>query len=407
MRRVHHARLIAAALIFHSAPALADEVVLDLDTVLKRAADAAPDVVSARGRIGEARATRVGARVAFTENPEVEVEAGPRFGAETSTDVAVQLGQSFALGGTRGARRAVADAHVGHAEAEANAVALDARLEAGLAFLEALHAQLAVEQARRGEELAQRAADVARRRRAAGDITDLEVGLATAAAGRTRAATAGAESRLAEAVGRLATLVGLDADDTVILRGELRPDAPLTLAVLEPATSKRADIIAVEAEARVADAERRLARENGRPAVGLWVAYEREEDTNIVLGGVRFTLPLWDRGQGGVAEARAKAARVAAEHEVTKRAASRQVRDAFASYERARSAVELFEKDVLPVLDESEELLTKSVDAGTLAVGDYLVARRELLAGRQDYLDLLLALAKARVTARLTAGVSP
>ena len=407
MRRVQHARLIAAALIFHSAPALADEVVLDLATVLQRASEVAPDVVAARGRVGEAEAIRVGAGVRFTDNPEIEVQAGPRFGAETSADVSVQLGQTFPLGGRRGARRAVAEAEVAYAEAEVDATALDVRLEAALAYLDALHAQRVVEQAKGAEELAQRASDVATRRRAAGDITDLDVGLAKAAAGRARSAVSAAEADLAEAIGRLAALVGLAPDDTVTLHGELRPDAALVLADLEPATAKRADLLALEAASEVAEAEGRLARANGKPDLGLWIAYEREEDANIIVGGIRLTWPLWDRGQGGVAEARAKSSRVAAEYEATTRVASRQVRDAFTAYEHARAAVEVFEADVIPVLDESQELLTKSVDAGTIAVSDYLLARQELLAGRRDYLDLLLALAKTRVFAQLTAGVSP
>jgi cobalt-zinc-cadmium efflux system outer membrane protein len=407
MRRVHYARLIAAALIFHSAPARADEVVLDLDTVLQRATEVAPEVVAARGRVGEAEALRVGAGVRFTDNPEIEVEAGPRFGNETSADVSVQLGQSFTLGGRRGARRAVAEAEVDHAEAEVDATALDVRLEAALAYFEALYAQRVVEQVKGAEELAQRASDVAKRRRAAGDITDLEVGLATAAAGRAKAAVSAAETDLAEAIGRLAVLIGLAPEDTVTLRGELRPDAAITLADLEPAATKRADLVALEAESEVADAEGRLARANGKPDFGLWIAYEREEDANIIVGGIRLTWPLWDRGQGGVAEARARSSRVAAEIEATRRVASREVRDAFAAYEHARAAVETYETDVNPILDESEELLSKSVDAGTIAISDYLLARQELLAGRRDYLDLLLALAQARVTAQLTAGVSP
>src|SRR5689334_785641 len=110
MRPVALARLIAAALVFISADARADEIVLDLDTVLARAAEAAPETVAARGRIAEAEATRVGAARRFTDNPELEVEAGPRFGGDTSVDVSVQVGQTFGLGGRRGARRALADA---------------------------------------------------------------------------------------------------------------------------------------------------------------------------------------------------------------------------------------------------------------------------------------------------------
>jgi outer membrane protein, heavy metal efflux system len=279
------------------------------------------------------------------------------------------------------------------------------RLEAALAFVDALHAQRLVEQATHAAELAQRAADVANRRRAAGDITDLDVGLATAAAGRARSAVSAAEAELAEAVGRLAPLVGVGVEDTIVLRGELRPQSGLTLADLEPA--QRADVLALEAERALADAEKRLARADGKPDLGLWIGYQREEDANIVLGGIRFTLPLWERGQGGVAQARARSSRVAAEIAVTRRAASRQVRDAFAAYEHARAAVEIFEADVLPALDDTEQLLTRSVDAGTIAVSDYLLARQELLDGRRDYLELSRALARARVTAQLTAGVMP
>jgi cobalt-zinc-cadmium efflux system outer membrane protein len=405
MRRVATARLIAAAFIFHAAPAAAEEVVLDLEAALARASDGAPAAVAARGRVGEAEATRVGANLRFTDNPEIELEAGPRFGGDVTPDISIQVGQTFALGGRRGARRALADAQVAHAEASAAATGLEVRLAVALAIFDALHAQRVVAVTEAGEDLATRAAEVATRRRSAGDITDLDAGLARAAAGRARAAVSAAEADLAEAIGRLAALLALAPDDTLVLQGELRPTEPLTLAAL--GATDRADLQALHAEADVADAEAALARANGRPELGLWIAYQREEDANIVVGGIRLAWPLWDRGQGGVAEARARSSRVDAEYTVGRRVASRQVRDAFAVYEHARAAVEVFEADVLPVLDDSEDLIGKSVDAGTIAISDYLLARQELLDGRKDYLDLLLALAQARVTAQLTAGVSP
>ena len=62
---------------------------------------------------------------------------------------------------------------------------------------------------------------------------------------------------------------------------------------------------------------------------------------------------------------------------------------------------------MLPALDDSEKLLGKSVDAGQLAINDYLISRQEVLSGRREYLDRLLALAKAATTVRYLAGVSP
>src|SRR5690349_16786593 len=128
MRRVHHARLVAAAFILHSAPAFGDELVLDLATTLARAAEAAPAAVSARGRIGEA-------------------EAGPRFADETSPDVSARVEQTFGLGGRRAARRALAEAEVAHARASSDATLREVRLDAALAFLDAVHAQRLVEEA--------------------------------------------------------------------------------------------------------------------------------------------------------------------------------------------------------------------------------------------------------------------
>jgi cobalt-zinc-cadmium efflux system outer membrane protein len=406
MMRARYARWITAALVFHSTPATAGEVALDLGATLQRAASAAPAVTAARGRIGEAEAARVGA-TALAANPELELEAGPRYGAERTLDLSVRLGQGFELGGRRGARGAVADAGARRARVEADVATREVQLEAALAYYEALHGERLVEAVQRAAELAQRAAEVAERRRKAGDVTDLDVDLAKAAVGRTRAAARIAEAGRAAAIGRLAKLLALAPDDTVVLRGELRPRAALTLDALMAPVPRRADLRALGAEAEVASAELRLARASAWPDVGLWIGYEREEAADILLAGVRVTLPLWQRAQRDRALARAKAARIDAQLEVATRVASREVRDAFAAYEHARTAVEVFEADVLPALDDAERLLTRSLDAGQLAAGDFLLARKELLEGRREHLDHLLAHARARITVQLVAGVRP
>jgi len=407
MVRLHAARCCAALLIFCATPAAAGEVVLDLRAALDRAAARAPEAIAARGRVGEAEATRVAASVRFPDNLELAVAGGPRRGAATTTDLSVELGQRVALGGRRGARRAIADATVAEARASAAAAVRAVELGAALAFYRALHAERVVDVARRGEELAARAAAVAARRRTAGDITDLDADLARAAAGRARAAVRAAEAARAVAVGELATVVAAAPDDVLVLRGDLGAAQALTLGALEPATAARPDLRALAAEGEVAAAERRHADALAWPELGLSIGYDREEDATILRAGLALSLPVWERGQGVRAEARARAARVAAEHEAAWRAASRQVRDAFAAYESAREAVLAFEADVVPVLDESDALLARSVDAGTVAVADYLVARQELLDGRREYLDRLLALAEARVTAQVVAGVAP
>lgn len=409
MPRSARAGLIATALVFHaSGPAVAEQVVLDLDAAVARAVARAPAAITARGQLAEAEATRTGAAILLADNPVLLVDSGPRFGGggPTTTDVHVRLEQIVPLVSPRGPRRAVAEATIAHATLTADAALLDVRLEATTAFYEALHADRAVELAVHAAEVARHAAEVAERKRRAGDLTELDASMVLAAAGRARATVKATEAERAATLGKLARLIGLGVGDTVVLRGELRPPAPLALDDLVAAAAARPDVRALAAEQTVAARELALARTAGAPALGVFAQYGREEDQTIVLGGVGLTLPIWSRGQGERAEARAKAARAAAAHEATRHAATREVADAFAAYVLARDAVDLFESEVLPPLDRGEQLLARSLETGVVTVPDYLVARQQSLELRREHLDRQLALATAYARARLLAGVT-
>ncbi|MBK7076045.1 MAG: TolC family protein [Myxococcales bacterium] len=406
MRYAPIARLSAAALAMSHVPARADEVVLDLAAALARATTAAPATIAARGHTAEAQAARVGAQVRAA-NPALALGVGPRFAGDATVDLHLELAQPVGTGAPRRARLAVADAAIAHAAAEAREVERAARRATARAFVDALYAERLVATLADAVALAEHAAAVAARRRAAGDATDLDVDRARIAVGRARAAGHAAEAERARTLGELAGLIGLAADDTLRVTGALDVDPPLALAPLAAAADDRPELRRLDAEAALARAEARLAHADARPAVELSVAYDREADEQRVLGGVRVTWPLWDRGQGPAAIAGARATRVAAERAAAARAARREVADAFAVYQRARAAVAGFEADVLPALDDSEALVTRGVDAGTLTIADYLVARQELLDGRRAYLEHLRDRAQARVAALLAAEVTP
>lgn len=406
MSRHVRARLACAALIFlYASPAHAGPLNIDLPTAVARARERAPEAIASIARIGEAEAARAGARVLFTQNMELEVGAGPRFGDPRTTQVEARLGQQ--LGPTRrSARIRAADAAVRHAQASTDAELRELSFEVANVFNEARHADLVVELAQRTAEVAARGTEAAERRRKAGDITDLDVDLAKIALGRARAAIATAQAERADAIGRLAVLIGAGPDDVITLTGDLKP-APMTLDALRASVPARADVRALEAESRVATAQGSLAKANGRPDVGIWIGYERDENDTIVLGGLNITLPFWNRGQGDMAAALARGRRVALERTAIQGAASRQVIDAFEAYTRAREAVELFDRDVVPPLVDSEKLLERSIETGQITISVYLVARQEILNGRREHLGRQLALAKAAAVARFVAGVSP
>lgn len=406
MSRPVRARLACAALIALSAnPAHAGPLALDLPTALARAREHAPSAIAARARIAEAKAQRTGAGVRFAQNAELQVGAGPRSGDPRTLAIQGQLTQPLEPA-RRGARIRVAEAGVDQAAASNDAALRELSFEVMNAFYDARFGDLAVELAQRDQEVAARAAAAADRRRKAGDITDLDVNLARIALGRARSALAAAQAERADAIGRLGALVGAQPDDAIAITGDLRP-APLTLESARAALGTRADVRALEAEAGVARAEGALASANGLPDVGLWIGYERDDSTTILVGGLTMTLPLWNRAQGDRALARARLRRAELERAAVVIAGSRQLADAFEAYTRARESVELFESEVIPTIVASETLLERSVETGQRSVNDYLVARQEILSGRREHLERQRQLARAAAALYFLAGVTP
>lgn len=393
-------RPLAVVLLCLASTAVAETIELDLPTALARAHRAAPEAIAARGDIVRAEAEVAGAAVAFRENPELELGAGPRLQDGHPIDFEVRLAQPLDAG-RRGARRAAARAGVARSNALAAATLRELDLVVTDAFADAVYAERIVELSRASEALTVRAVEAAERRRKAGDVTDLDVNLARVALGRARAALDAATSERAIAVGRVATWIGAAAEDRIELRGSL---GDARGAADDARSNVRADVRAYAADAAYARAQLVEARTLARPALGVWASYQREEGTTILVGGLSIMLPVWNRAQGEKASARAAAQTASTLGAAAALRARREVADAQIAVVSARAAVERLERDVVPVLDDSEHLLERTIDAGQIAISDYLVARQELLAGRRELLDRRLALAKANAVLRFVTG---
>jgi cobalt-zinc-cadmium efflux system outer membrane protein len=400
------ARLAVAVLLLPSVPALGGPLEIDLPTALDRAHKLSPAAIAARGEVAIAAGAVTTAELPFIESPEIDAGAGPRLTTARPIEADVRIEQNLEIG-RRGPRRRLARAGVARAHAEADAALRGLDLEVTSAFYDAMFAERSTELTQRSEDLAQRAAEAADRRRKAGEITDLDANLARSALGRARAASRVARSERAAAVGRLGALIGAGSEDVLVLRGDLRPPPLPDVQALRVQAASRADVRVLDTERAAAAAENDQAQASALPQIWVWAGYLREDTDAIVLGGLRITLPIWNRAQGDRQAATARERRAIAARDATVRVAERQIADAVAAYTLARDAVDVFERDVVPVLDDSEQLLQKTIDAGQIAVTDYLVARQEILDGRREYLERLLALARAAATARFAAGGAP
>ena len=395
---------LAGLVLLAGLPAVAQQqTVLTLEDALERARQSAPVVIAARMRIAEARGRVVGASLPFATNPSVEVETGRRSGATSSTDYGLEVGQDLELPQRRRARINAAQAGVTQEEQRAREAEREALREVATTFLRAVEARERAEAAGSSKRLADEALRIAERRYAAGDVAQLDVNLA-----RTGVARADAEMRIANAtltgqVTQLQVLLGLG--ETVTVGGSLRDGLTLATTDLVARAADRPDVRVLEAEIAEAEADQRFARTLRWPDFGVRASYAKEEGDRIVLGGVRLTLPVFNRGQEATAVAKARLARLRAQREALTRTIEAEVRGGVATHDALRAAASDYEQTVLPLVEGNEKLALESYEAGQIGLGELLLVRREGFDARRGFIDQLIEMRLAEVELRARAGV--
>ena len=106
--------------------------------------------------------------------------------------------------------------------------------------------------------------------------------------------------------------------------------------------------------------------------------------------GVGVPLPIWDRKQGEIQSAQARLAHAQAAVQTTSTQLMRQTAEALSRYQAIRQQVEKLDREVLPLLKKSFDLLEKSYQAGGQ------VSFSDLLMTEQSYFATRLSLASAR-----------
>jgi len=369
---------------------------MTLAEVLTRAREQAPEIVSARLAVEEARGRLLGASIRLQSNPQIDAAVGNRSGPDMRfTDFELGLGQSFEPGARRSARMASANAAIVLGAANVDEVTRTVLRSAAAAYYRALHANDRIRLLNAAFQLASSVYTTADRRFKAGDIAVLDVNIAKVSLARVRAEREEAEASKALALGELRQLLRLEVD--VNVDGTLtRPaDADLTMALQN--ASQRPTLRTLEAGIQEAEAEVLLGQSFSKPEYGLGVRYSREERDHIVLGGMTITLPMFSKGQEQRAVGSARAARLRAELDAARTRVQVEVRTAFDAFNRRVAALRVLEEDAIPGLDENEQLTTRSFEVGQLGLPELLLIRREILDTRFQYLDALLEAALARV----------
>lgn len=403
-------RLVVVLAVCLGQPAVAEAPkALDLPAALALAREHSPALDAARRRVAEARGELTGATVLFTENPEVDGGAGPRFldPGVTGRGLAFEAGisQRLEIGGQRGHRIGRARAEVESAEAESEGAARALDLAVATSFWQALAAR---ERARIGAEheaLTRDLLAISQARFDRGAASPVEVNGARIRVAEATRQRARAEAEAKAAAARLAPLLGLDPAIPPALVGDLPKPSPSLPPVSPGAIASRPEVVAAEGRTRGARAAAELAESAAWPDVRVGVRYATEEASRALLGQVSFGLPIFQRNQGERQRTSAAAIRAEAEERAVRGQVASEVEEARIEAERARSVLALYDADVLGALEENLMLLRRMLDAGKVAPAEVILLQRELLEGRLGHLDARLDSAVAEARVRAAAGI--
>ncbi|MBN8468340.1 TolC family protein [Corallococcus exiguus] len=402
------AALGLAAVLLWPRPGGADPSRITLQDVFALAREHAPALVEARARVRAAQGPLASAAPLLRENPQLDVQVGPRRlpNGVYGLDLALGLSQPFELGGKQGLRRDAARAGLSMEEArlrDAERLLLGDVAAAYLRLLQAGERKKLVEAA---AEAAARTVKATEQRYAAGDVPAVDVNVAKVAHARARAELQVADGEIFALREELEVRVGYRARPMVTYDDDLRSIARAPVREVKDGAGARADLVALEQEQVQAKAAATLGRRQVLPDVTVGARYQKEADETVFLGTLSVPLPVFGRGQEARLVGEADASRAEQELAAARTVVPAQVQAAKYRYRASLGALGTLEQ-VLPLLDDNEALAQRSYDAGEMDLAAFLLVRRDTLEARAAWLDGLLRLALARVQLEVETGVLP
>jgi cobalt-zinc-cadmium efflux system outer membrane protein len=384
---------------------------IHFEAAIETAFENDPRLQASEAEVEMARGAVIGAHT-YPYNPEVELNgAARRETGEYEADFGIGVSQEIESPGKRRARGAMADARLQTAQARHAHQRLLVAAETHARFVDALEARELLRIAEADAGLAERLHDVARRRLERGAATQLELNLAEAELGRAEGRVQQASGARDAARSALARTMGADPSAPPIPAGFLQIDLPPfpELSQLgETALSRRNDLQALRDTELESSARADAARLSAWPNLTFGFFAEREGERETIIGG-RFSVPvpLFNRNQGDIVEARAAITRASAARRAAELAAVEELSIAFATYHAASRQAESLRSRVFGTLKSNVELLEKAFAAGKTTWTDVLIIGRSLVDAERE---LVAAQAEARrnwVALQLAAGHVP
>lgn len=311
-------------------------------------------------------------------------------GAASGIDVAeatLALSHVLELGNKRELRTQAAQAAHDDLSVERQAAQLDVVAEVTRRFVHVASDQEQIALTRRATELAEESLDAVRKRVSAGRAPDAELNRANVAVARARIEEEHAEHELMSSRRKLAAMWGSTEASFSAVAGNLY-DYP-TLLPFEEFTARlerNPDFLRFASEARVRDAELRLAQAKARADVSLTAGVRRLEVSDDEAFVVGVSVPLFGKSRTRSTIDEAQALRNLADSDQ----AGQRVRtnaQLFELYQELRHSVTeatVLRDSVIPELESALRNTQTAFERGRYSYLEWTDAQRELVAAQRD-----------------------
>ncbi len=401
-------------------PAFATERTFNLRQAVEFAQQHNGDLKALRDEKGIREAGKI--RADIYPNPVLEMEGatGELTGSRFENNFSVGISQEFLTAGKRGKRLQVAVKELESFERQEDNSARLLAEDVKVSFYDFLLAEKRVELAKRSIALNSQLHDIAKQRFDAGDIPELEVSLARVEVARSEGRKAEAERELYPTKSRLLTLMGLPATERTDFSGALEGTA-FTKGLEElkgKALSTRPDLKGLEAEKSKGEAETALARAERFPNITVGIGYQRENSAidvsgeeiksrdNLIAMKLSVPIPLFDRNQAGIREARAKKESAESRYGFARLAVEREVEAAYARLTAAEKSLAIYAKEIIPQLEENLKLVQEAYRLGEVGILTVIEEQKKFFEVHDGYLTALHDRQTALVKLESSVGVS-
>lgn len=383
-------------------PTLAEAETLDKQTALQRALQNNPSYKAALANIDAHAGSRIQASLSPNPDAVIEIE---NFAGEDEQDgfdgaeFTIGIEQTIEVGGKRTNRTDIADFDYKISQEEARAQALSLLAETEYAFIRVAVAQKRISLANKRLSLADKTHSIVKKRIGVAKAADIQHTKADIEKASAEVEKRKAKKEMITAQNDLARLLGvmdatsLDVTTDLDILPQLIKLQDLLDTLKNAPQSKAQEFAKMQARSSF-DLARSQAIPD--PTVGLGVRRFNENDSTALVASLSFPIPVFNRNQGSIAEAKANMMKADAEGYASELAMRQSAIQAWENLASSLEETQRYQNEIIPSAHKAYTQADDGYGRGAFTFLDLLDAQRTLYEVQEARLDSLLSVYEAK-----------